>query len=458
MDSFEFNKVLGALLGALTLLVGVLVFSDILFEDHAPETPGYIVEVPEEVEGGSEVAEFVTPLPVLLASASVEDGESFVRACASCHNFGQGEPNKVGPHLYDVHNRQIAAVGDFGYSEALEARSDEAWTFENLDGFLADPRGWAPGTIMGYAGIRRDTDRANVLAYLNSLSANPEPLPTEEEAAAILAEAQAAFDAEQGGGEAAEGGAETEGGEPVETDEAIEPDTSDASEVKVEGGDAETPTPESDIQPVVTGEDIAVEENEDTALTGENAEAGATEATTPAPVIDSASQSGEETGIETDPAAVNAVPSQQTSPATPNVAAPGEIANPNDEVERSGAEGYSPAAAQPGPSPGVEAEDTSGTEPGTEGQLTPQPGEEQDQSSQQPAQPAAPAANGTAPAGSDGTQGNAGGAAGAQQQGSAVQTTSEPTPTPNVTTSQSGGATVNVERTGEPEIIIVPSE
>ncbi len=343
MDSFEFNKVLGALLGALTLFVGVLVFSDILFEDHPPETPGFIVEVPEE--GVVEEAAFVTPLPVLLASASVADGESFVRACASCHNFGQGEPNKVGPALYGIHERNIAALPDFGYSDALMAKAGEPWSFENMDGFLQDPRGWAPGTTMGYAGIRRDTDRANVLAYLNSLSATPETLPTEEEAAVILAEAQAAFEAAQSG-------------DGVQLDEAVETEAGladDSAGVKIEGGAAETPTPASEINPVVTGEDIAIEANEGV-LTGDGAEIAPE-----APVIDSASQDGTAVDVEIDETADPvAVPSQATTPAIPNAAQPGTLANPADAVERSGAEGFSPAAAQPGPSPGVEVEDLSG--------------------------------------------------------------------------------------------------
>ncbi len=343
MDSFEFNKVLGALLGALTLFVGVLVFSDILFEDHPPETPGFIVEVPEE--GVVEEVAFVTPLPVLLASASIADGESFVRACASCHNFGEGEPNKVGPALYGVHDRQIAALPDFGYSDALTAKAGEPWNFENMDGFLENPRGWAPGTTMGYAGIRRETDRANVLAYLNSLSASPETLPTEEEAAVILAEAQAAFEAAQSG-------------DGVELDEAVETEAGladDSAEVKIEGGAAETPTPASEINPVVTGEDIAIEANEGV-LTGDE-----TEIAPEAPIIDSTSQDGAAVDVEIDQTADPvAVPAQATTPAIPNAAQPGTLANPADAVERSGAEGFSPAAAQPGPSPGVEVEDLSG--------------------------------------------------------------------------------------------------
>lgn len=343
MDSFEFNKVLGALLGALTLFVGVLVFSGEIFKDEPPETPGFIVEVPEE--GAVEVVEFVTPLPVLLASASIEDGESFVRACASCHNFGEGEPNKVGPALYAIHDRDIAALPDFGYSDALLARAGEPWSFENMDGFLEDPRGWAPGTTMGYAGIRRETDRANVLAYLNSLSPNPEVLPTEEEAAVILAEAQAAFEAEQAGGEPA-------------LDEAIEEEAGaadDSAEVKMEDGAAETPTPAEDVIPVTTGEDIAIEANE---------EATTDDTVAPeAPVIDTSSQDGSAVDAEIDETADPvAVPSQATVPAVPNDADPGTLANPVDEVERSGAEGFSPAAAQPGPSPGVEVEDLDGAD------------------------------------------------------------------------------------------------
>jgi cytochrome c len=115
---------------------------------------------------------------VLLASADVAKGQAAARKCASCHSFEKGGPNRVGPNLHDVVGRAKAAVPNFSYSAALKEKGGE-WSFENINAFLQNPKGYAPGTTMAFAGIGAAAERADILAYLRSLSDSPKPLPTQ---------------------------------------------------------------------------------------------------------------------------------------------------------------------------------------------------------------------------------------------------------------------------------------
>jgi cytochrome c len=115
-------------------------------------------------------------LATLLASASVERGQQGTRVCSACHSFEQGGPNKIGPALWGVLGRDIASHEGFSYSGALSGQ-EGAWDYAKLDAYLADPRGWAPGNKMAFAGVKKPEDRADVILYLRSLSDNPEPLP-----------------------------------------------------------------------------------------------------------------------------------------------------------------------------------------------------------------------------------------------------------------------------------------
>ncbi len=115
-------------------------------------------------------------LVALLAAADPAAGEKAARKCAVCHSFEEGGAAKLGPTLWGVVGRDIAAVDGFAYSDALAAK-EGAWDYEKLGAFLASPKEWAPGTKMAFAGIRKDAELADVIAYLRSLADNPEPLP-----------------------------------------------------------------------------------------------------------------------------------------------------------------------------------------------------------------------------------------------------------------------------------------
>ncbi len=179
MNSFEINKYLGALLGSCLILLAVHIFSGAIFSSPAPAKPGYEIAVKEEKPGAGEAAKAAeVPIETLLASASVEHGAQVAKQCGACHNFQEGQGPKVGPDLYGVVGRKIASKPGFNYSAALKAKGSESWTFDELNKWLKDPRADVPGTAMTFAGLSNEKQRADVIAYLNSLSKDPLPLPT----------------------------------------------------------------------------------------------------------------------------------------------------------------------------------------------------------------------------------------------------------------------------------------
>ena len=194
MDSFEFNKIAGAVLFAALAAFGLGILSDIIFEGHEAETPGYVIEVAETggVEtAGEEAAE--EPIAALLASADTDAGKSVAKKCAACHSFDEGGANKVGPALWNSVNRPVAAVEGFKYSDGLKAFAEggTVWDYEHLNGFLTAPKKYVSGTSMGFAGLKKPADRANIIAYLRSLADDPAPMP---QAAAAEAPAEMAAD------------------------------------------------------------------------------------------------------------------------------------------------------------------------------------------------------------------------------------------------------------------------
>lgn len=178
MDGFELNKILGAVLGTLLFTLSLNIVAGGLFAPHMPEKPGYEIAVEEAPKGGTAQAAIpqAEPIDVRLAKADVKKGEAAAKKCVACHSFEKGGPNKVGPNLYGVVGAQRAHEEGFSYSAAMK-EAGGTWDFESLDKFLASPRDSIKGTSMAFAGIKRPEERADVIAYLNSLSDNPQPLP-----------------------------------------------------------------------------------------------------------------------------------------------------------------------------------------------------------------------------------------------------------------------------------------
>lgn len=179
MDSFEFNKIAGAVLGTLLLVLGLKNLSGVVFHNEAPEKPGFMIAAAEADTGGAKAADAAPAAAIgtLLASADKAKGEATAKACAACHDFTKGGPNKVGPNLWDVVERPIASEAGFAYSEALKADSGKKWTYDDLNLWIHSPTTYAKGTKMSFSGIKKDQDRANVIAYLASLSDSPKPFP-----------------------------------------------------------------------------------------------------------------------------------------------------------------------------------------------------------------------------------------------------------------------------------------
>ena len=182
MDSFKFNQIAMAVLGTVFVLFGVSLISESLFHSEAPETPGYTIAVAEgsggETTDTADAGPAYEPITALLASADVGAGETVAKKCASCHSFEKGGPNKVGPDLYAVVDRPIASHEGFSYSAALtEYGKDKTWTYEELNGFLFKPKAHVKGTAMGFAGLPKTADRANIIAWLRTQADTPAPLP-----------------------------------------------------------------------------------------------------------------------------------------------------------------------------------------------------------------------------------------------------------------------------------------
>jgi cytochrome c len=180
MDSFEINKILGAVLATCLVLLITSFTANALFAPKQPAKLGFAIEAKAEGDKGEAkpAAAPSEPIEKLLQTASVEKGQAAAKVCQTCHTFDKGGPNRVGPNLYGiVGDHRGEGRGGFNFSAALKAKGGE-WTIDDLNKFIANPKGFIPGTAMGFAGISKDGQRADVIAYLNSLSDNPKPLPT----------------------------------------------------------------------------------------------------------------------------------------------------------------------------------------------------------------------------------------------------------------------------------------
>ncbi len=180
MNGFEFNKLMAA------ILVAMLVAMLSGFIAHKLVSPAklaknvYVVEgVPAATEGSGAPAAPAGPAPIepLLAKADAAAGQKYARVCGTCHSFDKGQAAMIGPNLYGVVGGPHAHMEGFDYSDAMKAMHDHMWTFDELNVFLYNPRAHIPGTKMTFAGIKGDQDRANVIAWLRTLSDSPVPLP-----------------------------------------------------------------------------------------------------------------------------------------------------------------------------------------------------------------------------------------------------------------------------------------
>ncbi len=182
MNSFYFNKVAGAVLASLLVLVGVNTAINLFYpKGTANLSKGRIVIAPETAApepatpAQAKPEEKEPPIDSLLASANFEAGKNAAKACGACHNFVKGAGAKVGPDLYGVVGRDIGKEPGFTYSGALQSKGGK-WTFQNLYEWIKDPKAFIPGNKMAFAGIKNPQERANIIAFLDKQSDNPIPL------------------------------------------------------------------------------------------------------------------------------------------------------------------------------------------------------------------------------------------------------------------------------------------
>ena len=180
MDSFELNKIIGAVLITALIFIGLGKFTDFLFHVDKPKQSAYKVEGLESVASNSvkklDKLEEKVNIAQLLALGDLVHGEKIFKKCSACHMSVSGGKNLIGPNLWGVIGKKTASVSDYKYSKALAAYSKN-WTFEEMNGFLIKPQKHIKGTKMAFAGLRKEKDRASVILYLNSKSDSPLPTP-----------------------------------------------------------------------------------------------------------------------------------------------------------------------------------------------------------------------------------------------------------------------------------------
>jgi cytochrome c len=174
MSSFEWNKIIASVLtAAIVAMVAGVLASRIVSPQRLHEP----VFLPPGAEGGATEAAATAPaaaaplepIEPLLAKADIEHGKQLAKVCTQCHTFEKGGPNKIGPNLYGVTEENIAAVPGYQFSPALSAKKDQKWTPDELNVWLLNPQQFAKGTKMSFAGMPKAQDRADVIAYLESL-------------------------------------------------------------------------------------------------------------------------------------------------------------------------------------------------------------------------------------------------------------------------------------------------
>jgi len=181
MDSFELNKIAGAVLGAALAIVAINEFANLAVAPHTLEKAAYAIDTGEAdtavaaTTGGA--AEEGPSLGALLATADIAKGQKVFKKCGTCHTSEEGGANKIGPNLYAIVGRAKGASSGFSYSDALVSMGGD-WSYEDLDAFLKKPKDFMKGTKMSFSGIKKPADRADLVLFLRSLGSDAVALPS----------------------------------------------------------------------------------------------------------------------------------------------------------------------------------------------------------------------------------------------------------------------------------------
>jgi cytochrome c len=181
VDSFEWNKIAGWVLAAFLVIMGITTATGSLFTPHKPEKPGYDVcannSCEAEAGGGEAAAAPAYDLGTVLAAADPAKGLVVFKKCATCHTIEKGGANKTGPNLWNILNSKHAHSAGFAYSDGVKAKAAEPYTYANLNEWLKNPKTAVPGNKMSFAGIKKPEERADLLAYLNTMGESKVPYP-----------------------------------------------------------------------------------------------------------------------------------------------------------------------------------------------------------------------------------------------------------------------------------------
>ncbi|HEX4890709.1 MAG TPA: cytochrome c family protein [Alphaproteobacteria bacterium] len=181
MDSFTINKIAGAILGTFLFLFAIQLVSELIFPEPESHQTGHDeAEAPTDGAAPDAAAPAAAAaeidLPTALASANADTGGKIFKKCAACHSVTAADGNKIGPNLHDVMGRKVASAAGFNYSPAM-TNFGGVWTAERLNKYLASPKEAIPGNKMAFAGLKKITERADVILFLQVNSPKAPPLP-----------------------------------------------------------------------------------------------------------------------------------------------------------------------------------------------------------------------------------------------------------------------------------------
>ena len=182
MSGFEINKILASIILAIIIFIIIGLVGNFVVKINYDESmiAAYKIDIPETSADASTQTsandEMVEAISLLLAGASLEQGEKIFKKCGACHSYKKDSKSKIGPNLWNLINKQKASVSGFAYSKALSDYGGK-WTFEELNRFLYKPKEYIKGTKMNFVGLNNIEDRANLILWLRQNSDNPVPLP-----------------------------------------------------------------------------------------------------------------------------------------------------------------------------------------------------------------------------------------------------------------------------------------